>query len=295
MNRAALFGKIRRRLGRVIRDRLFLDQWILMWTRGDRIKTDFEGFQPLHPPRDRYWADPFVLERSGRHYVFIEEKVYAVGRGHIACLTLAEDGRILDQQTVLQAPYHLSYPFVFEHLGEIYLLPESAQHRTLDLYRCTRFPDRWEPAGTFLRDVYAVDATLLEHAGKWWLFANLKEAGGSSWDRLHLFYADSPLAKSWTPHPANPIVNDLSSARPAGRIFRRGPDLIRPSQDCSRRYGYAVKFNRILTLDEGAYRETTEAALVPPRGSEIIAAHTWNSAGGLTFIDALIRRRRFNA
>lgn len=295
MSPASMFQRIRSRLARIVRDRLFQDQWVLMWARGEQIRTTFESFRRLQPPHDRYWADPFVVERDGRYYVYIEEKLYAAGRGRIACLTMAEDGQVLDQQVVLEAPYHLSYPFVFEHQGEIYLLPESAQHRTLDLYRCARFPDRWEPVGTLMRDVYAVDATLLEHAGKWWLFANLKAEGGSSWDRLHLFSADSPLAGNWTPHPSNPIVDDVSSARPAGRIFRRGPDLIRPSQDCSRRYGYAVKFNRILTLDEHSYRETTESALIPPRGNEIIAAHTWNSAGGLTLIDALIRRSRLNA
>jgi hypothetical protein len=293
MTAAALARRLRRRLDKFIDNARFFDQWTVMVGRGEDLKSDFTDFRRLVPPPDRYWADPFIIQRDGRYYVFIEEKVLAAGRGHIACLTLDRDGELLARQTVLQKPHHLSYPFIFDYGGETYMLPEAAQTRSLDVFRCARFPDQWEYAATLMRGPYLVDATLLEHGGQWWLFANLKEAGGSSWDRLHLFHAGSPLSDSWTAHPHNPIVDDIRSARPAGRIFRRGDGLIRPSQDCSRRYGYALKFNRIRTLDEHSYEETGEAALQPPDGSEIIAAHTWNTAPGLTVIDALIRHSRF--
>jgi hypothetical protein len=287
---APLPRRLWRRLVKFIENARFFDQWTVMVAAGEELRDDFSGFRRLVPPRDRYWADPFVIQREDRYYVFIEEKVRAEGLGHIACLTLDPDGEILARQSVLQKPYHLSYPFIFDYQGELYMLPESAQNRTLDLFRCVRFPDQWEYAATLIRGLHLVDATLLEHEGKWWMFANLKEEGGSSWDQLHLFYADSPLSAAWEAHPRNPIVADIRSARPAGRIFRRGGVLIRPSQDCSRRYGYALQFNRIQTLDEHSYAETRESSLRPAKDSEIIAAHTWNAAGGLTVIDALIRR-----
>ncbi len=292
MTAASLPRRFWRRLVKFIENARFFDQWTVMVAAGEKLRDDFSGFRRLVPPRDRYWADPFVIQREDHYYVFIEEKLRAAGRGHITCLTLDQDGRILARRSVLQMPYHLSYPFIFDHQGEIFMLPESAQNRTLDLFRCVRFPDQWEYAATLMRGLHLVDATLLEHGGKWWLFANVKEDGGSSWDRLHLFYADSPLSATWTAHPRNPIVDDVRSARPAGRIFRRGGDLIRPSQDCSRRYGYALQFNRIRTLDEYNYAETRESSLRPPEGSEIIATHTWNTAGGLTVIDALIRHSK---
>jgi len=291
---APLPRRLWQRLGKFFDNALFFDQWNVMVASGEELKADFSGFRRLVPPRDRYWADPFVIQRDGHYYVFIEEKIRAAGRGHIACLTLNQDGEFLARQNVLQKSYHLSYPFIFEHQGETYLLPESAQNRTLDLFRCVHFPDQWEYTATLMRGLHLVDATLLEHAGRWWLFANVKEDGGSSWDRLHLFHADSPLSEAWTAHPRNPIVNDIRSARPAGRIFLHDGNLIRPSQDCSRRYGYALQFNRIQTLDERNYAETGEAALRPAKRSEIIATHTWNTAPGLTVIDALIRHSKLS-
>jgi hypothetical protein len=143
-----------------------------------------------------------------------------------------------------------------------------------------------------MTDIYAVDATLLNYGNKVWLFANVKEQNGSSLDALHLYYApQGPLTNEWTPHPCNPIVKDIRSARPAGRIFMQDGKLIRPSQDSSRRYGYALKFNRITKLDENEYAEEIESTL-KPAGGRVLATHTFNQAAGLTVVDAIIRRRK---
>ena len=69
--------------------------------------------------------------------------------------------------------------------------------------------------------------------------------------------------------------------------------LIRPSQDCSVRYGYAINFNRIITLTETDYAETCEQIFKPPLKGPILATHTFNSMAGLTVIDAKRRRRKF--
>jgi len=81
------------------------------------------------------------------------------------------------------------------------------------------------------------------------------------------------------------------TARPAGRIFVQDGKLIRPSQDSSRRYGYALKFNRIIKLDEKEYAEEAESTF-KPAGGRMLATHTFNQAGGLTVVDAIIRRRK---
>lgn len=257
----------------------------------DELK--WSAFKPLIPPPDRYWADPFIYINENRYFVFIEEKIYQIGLGRIACLELDANGNLLSQQTVLERPYHLSYPFLFEYQNQLYMVPETAGNRTLEIYRCTRFPDQWEFVQNLMQDVYAVDATLLEHDGKWWLFANIKQGEkGSSLSQLFLFWADSPLSQHWTRHPQNPVVNDAHTARPAGYIFSKNGDLIRPSQDNSIRYGKALNFNRITKLNETEYEEIIEAKFGPPRTNKIQATHTFNKNGDLTVIDAVIRRKK---
>lgn len=290
MIKPSLLQRAIRRADKTLSALFFIDQWVILTAKGaDYDSLDWSAFRPLVPDKDRYWADPFIIKKENQYYVFIEEKLYATGLGRIACLTLDEQGNLHAHQPVLERPYHLSYPFIFDFQGQMYMLPETAGRRTIELYRCARFPDEWVLVKTLMTDIHAVDATLFEHRHKWWLFANVKEEGGSSLDALYLFYAENPLTDKWTPHPRNPVVHDLRSARPGGRIFARDGKLIRPSQDSSRRYGYALKFNRIAKLDENEYEEATESTFAP-RGSKFLATHTFNQAGGMTVLDAVIRR-----
>jgi hypothetical protein len=52
-----------------------------------------------------------------------------------------------------------------------------------------------------------------------------------------------------------------------------------------------LKFNRITKLDENDYAETAESVF-KPAGGNMLATHTFNQAGGLTVVDAIIRRRK---
>jgi len=170
------------------------------------------------------------------------------------------------------------------------MIPETAQNRTIEIYRCARFPDQWEFHKTLVKDVRAVDATLVEHSALWWMFVNLAGEGGSTWDELHLFYSDDPLSDRWTPHPLNPVVSDVRSARPAGRLFRRDGLLLRPSQDSSIRYGYALNLNRITKLTRNEYQEELLERLEPPKNGNILAVHTFNFWNELTVIDVLLKK-----
>jgi len=281
------------RIWKKIRSFFFLDQWIVLVAPSSGYRAlAWENFKPLIPPLDRFWADPFIWVRENGYYVFIEELLYSTHRGRIACLTLDKNLDVTSNQVVLEQPYHLSYPFLFEHAGQLYMIPETGKNNRVELYRCIHFPNQWEFEKTLISNICALDTTLLEAHGRWWLFANIQEKGGSSWDTLHLYYSDHPLSDHWMPHPLNPIVRDLHSARPAGRIFSDNGRLIRPSQDCSIRYGYAINFNQIVKLTETDYVETCEQTFKPMRKSSIQATHTYNDMAGVMVIDAIRRRRK---
>ncbi|MCI0475550.1 MAG: hypothetical protein L0Y55_04835, partial [Anaerolineales bacterium] len=283
---ALTFKQAARKLEKFTRPR---ETWLLLaGKRAGGLVPDWGASRPLVPPRDVYWADPMAVERAGRVHLFVEEYVRANRRGRIVCLTFDEAGRVASHQVALERPYHLSYPFIFEYQNETYMIPETASRRAVELYHCTRWPDQWEFVRALMSDVYAVDTTLLEHAGRWWLFTNLKiEAGASSWDELHLFFADDPLAANWTPHPLNPVISDVRTARPAGCIFAFDGNLYRPSQDSSVRYGCALNLNRIETLTERGYAETRVETIQPPRG--LLTTHTYARAADWVFIDGATR------
>ena len=259
-----------------------------------RSGEQFAGFSRLKSPRPAFWSDPFVIYRQGLYYLFFEEFIYRKNKAHISMLTLGKEGIQSGPAVVLERPYHLSYPFMFEWEGDLFMLPETAAHRAIEVYRCLEFPYRWEFQQTLMEPVKAYDTTLFHHQDKWWMFTNLKEnEGASSWDELFLFSADHPLSTRWTPHPHNPILSDVRRARPAGAIFERDGMLYRPSQDSSQGYGYGLNLNRILTLNESEYREELVRTLVPGRDPRIRGLHTFNQAGQMVVIDGKSRRFRF--
>src|SRR5262249_60302440 len=113
------------------------------WGEGHGGRAVLGGFPRLAPPAARAGADPFAVERNGRHYVFFEELPYASGKAHISMIEIGPGGRRSAPVRVLERDYHLSYPFLLEHDGSLYMIPESAQNRSVELYRCIDFPLRW--------------------------------------------------------------------------------------------------------------------------------------------------------
>jgi hypothetical protein len=281
------WGKLSRR----ITFRATKRQWILLYALGTPIPGRvLHDFRPLRPPTGRFWADPFVMVENGSHHVFFEEFDYAADRGHIAVITIAPDGTPSKPQEVLVRPYHLSYPFLLRWRDALYMIPETGDRKTLEVYRCTRFPDEWEFHGYLMRGREIYDATLCEWGGRWWLFATLTRELCNV--ELHVFSAESPLSETWTPHPANPVVSDVSRARPAGPLFTRNGRLYRPSQDCSPFYGYAIRLHEVVTLTEQDYVEREAGSIMPEWAPGIVAVHQLSFAGDLTVVDAQVRRWR---
>ena len=90
----------------------------------------------------------------------------------------------------------------------------------------------------------------------------------------------------------NPVVSDVRSARPAGRIFLRDGHLIRPAQDCSRAYGWRLVFNRIEVLSPTDYRESPISAIEPALETGNLRTHSYDSDGAYEVLDGFRIRPR---
>lgn len=272
---------------------LWHEQWLLVLRRVEDHPPpmSFAGARLHRPPRGCDWADPFPFRVNGRSWLFFEEIPWRGGRGHISVAELDDAGELHDRRIALATPHHLSYPFVFEHDGETYLLPESRASAATTLYRAREFPDDWEPL-CVLADAAMYDPTPLYHEGSWWLFGTMADLGESQDDELHLFHADT-LEGPWRPHPRNPVVSDVRGARPAGPLIRDGSRLVRPAQDCSGRYGRAVVFKEVLELSRSAYREVEVARLEPDWLVDNLATHHYATDELWAATDAMLRRRRW--
>jgi hypothetical protein len=282
-------------LVRLLQRRVAVDRWIVALTPTiegrplpDPARTPLNH---LEPPAGRSWADPFLVRFEGRTLLFVEEWLNREQRGRIALVRLDEALQPSEPVTVLAVDGHLSYPQVFAWQDTWYLLPEQAARGGLELYRAESFPTTWAYDRTLIEDPPLADATIAEIDGRWWLFAAAKAPGGTAADELLLFSADQPLGP-WRPHPRNPVLSDIRSARPAGPLIRRDGRWYRPCQDGSVDYGWALNLNRIDRLDDEGYRETRVARLQPTWDKGVIGTHTLSEVDGLTAIDLSVRWRR---
>lgn len=263
------------------------DKWFLaIREKRPDIETrhlDLNGYRTIPCPRDRFQADPFLLRRDGRSWLFFEEYRYVTGKGVIACAALDEKGMPVEERVILEKPYHLSYPNVFEHNDDIWMIPETSQNQTVELYRCRLFPWAWELSVILLDDISLSDVTVHLNEGTFWLFASRKLSRTHTHELL--LYSSPSLHGPWKAHPSNPIVTSQLGVRAAGNLFRTQSQLIRPGQDCSQKYGGAIQFNRILTLNPQEYREESAGMLMPDPQNNWHGLHTYNADDTFEIVD----------
>lgn len=231
--------------------------WSIGILRGQRLSSLKE--MPLCPnprltrddvaePHSEFVADPFLIKHDGEWYLFFESFSSATQRGEIAWAQSTDLCRWRYRGIALSADVHLSYPYVFRHEGNIYMVPESRQAGLVQIYRAERFPDRWRPDRVLIRGEYS-DASVVRYRGRWWIFANQAPYG------LAIFSAKN-LSDKFVQHPYTPIyLGDPSRSRPAGRVLIIDGALYRFVQDNTAGYGRRVRLLRVIELTPESFRE----------------------------------------
>jgi hypothetical protein len=242
--------------------------------RGTRVET----------PPGRFLADPFVVTRDGRTCVFAEEFVFESSKGHIAAFELS-DGGARPLGIALEESVHLSFPYLFEFDGTLFMCPETRATKEIRIYECTEFPLNWQLAGIAMNHVVAADTLIFPKHGLWWLLTGISGTEPHDCSELHLFRARTPLGGNWVPHARNPILIDPQTARNGG-LLQDGEDLIRVAQNLQfGSYGASVRLFRIARLTPDDYAEELVGGMTPDFMPGIHGTHHFHSNGTYTFWD----------
>jgi hypothetical protein len=215
-------------------------------------------------------ADPFLFRHKDQWFLFIEVIERRTRCGRIGYAVSNNGFNFTYKSIILKETFHLSYPYILEHDGEIYMIPESAQDRSVRLYRATQFPTNWRFEKVLLKGHRFTDASVFLYNGIWWMFVSRNVS-----EDLLLYYANS-LIGPWFPHPCSPIVYGMpEKARCAGRPVLLNGRLIRFAQNCENEYGREVRAFLIKTLDKENYleEELDESPVLVPSGCG------WNADG----------------
>jgi hypothetical protein len=279
-----------RKLWRKARD--VQERWSVAYAFGPWQSAALWRAKTIPNPPDRFLADPFALEHQGSHYVFVEDYCYRTHKAVISAYRVGHSGaeRL---GVVIEEDFHLSFPCVFRHAGQIYMVPESAQNGDIRLYRCVAFPMQWEVAKVLIRGLTAVDTLLFEQEGKWWMLSTPSHTpDGMNDAELHLFEADS-LFGEWKAHAHNPVMLDASRGRNGG-LLRNGSAVYRVAQ----RHGFGEygKGSTIYRIDAltPRYSETYVQDIDPHFLPGLKGTHHMHHDGGLLVFD-YVRDERVRA
>ena len=275
----------------------FSYQWDILVNIDNKISTSFSEFKEIIPPKDRFWADPFVIYKNQQYHIFFEEFLDFKNKGHLSVMIVDNNGSYSKPAKILERDYHLSFPSIFEFENTLYLIHGTIHNSNsyVELFKCEDFPFKWIHDRKLITNIPLVDTTMFFYNKKWWVFACKAENDGTSQsNELMLFYSDNPLSKDWNPHPLNPIVSDITNARPAGKIFEMNEKIIRPAQNCFQIYGNGFSLNEIIKLNENEYEEKQLELFKPDWKNDLIGLHTFNHDHGCTVIDTRKKRNNLN-
>lgn len=239
--------------------------------------------------KTKYFADPFGVIVGGKLYVFCEEYDYRSRKGRIVVIEVA-DGVASNPVVALESSHHMSYPYLLEHEGAIYCIPETEKANEISLYRSMQFPRDWRKVGTLVKNFAGIDPTVFCYEGSWWL-ACIKGPEKRESHQLFLWHSSSLLGP-WLAHRANPVKVGLTSSRCAGTPFVDEGHLYRPAQDCSKTYGGRIVLNHITKLTPSEFEEEVAMIIEPSwDGPYREGTHTISSVDGITLVDG--KRRIF--
>jgi hypothetical protein len=193
-------------------------------------------------------ADPFMINKQDLWYMFFEIMKEPQHKGVIGVASSKDFLEWKYDRVVLEEPFHLSYPMVFQYNREMFMIPECHSNYEVNIYKADNFPYGWKKYRKLIDGNFS-DPTVFFHDNHWYLFAVDRD------DILHLFWADDLLGP-WHVHPESPIVKfNLEKARPCGRVITTGDSIIRFTQNCKPGYGSDIRAFIITDLNPQTYQE----------------------------------------
>lgn len=214
-------------------------------------------------------ADPFLFANGGCLYLFYEKKPL-YGKG-VIMMEKSYNMKVWSMpKMVLSEDCHLSYPFVFEDAGKIYMLPESGEMSSIRLYEAT---DSSLEHFVYKKDLLSgnlgikgieigfADSSICKIDDIFYLNTSVKIDG--TYHSLLLF--SHSLDGPYTIHPESPICTSNKYGRNAGAWIWMGNCLLRLAQDCEKKYGDDVHIFCIENIDPKKYRERLSQENIIPR------------------------------
>ncbi|MGN1444254.1 MAG: hypothetical protein ACI4XE_10455 [Acutalibacteraceae bacterium] len=277
---------------RPIRDLFFEDYWCIGYrTFSDDDSVVNSGkeytFDILKATKRFWYADPFLFEKNGDIFLFVEMYDNTKEKGVIGCSKYI-NGKFTTPSVVLEESFHLSYPFVFENDGEIFMMPETRRDHCVQIYKAVDFPNKWQKYRRIVEADDIVDSCVYNGI----VFTSKITNPEQMETQLELYDLETGRAFC-----NNPVTRKSQTERGAGSLFERKDKLIRPVQNCTgANYGKGIYFYEVTRLDEFGVTQDIISKVTPDNlnviGLSPKGIHTYSCLNHVEVVD--MKARRFN-
>ena len=249
-------------------------------------KLEYRKATFIKNPENQFLADPFVIEFENQHYCFVEAYDYEKDKGSIDVYRLDKSSY---QQigTAIEEDFHLSFPFLLNHEGVLYMIPESSKNKDIRLYKCIEFPLKWELEKILKDNIDASDTIVFYQNNLWWMMTNVDELFlGDHNYQLNIYYSENLFSDNWEPHNENPILMSPDYGRNAGLLIK-DKKIFRVAQKYgfNQKYGEGISIRQILKLTKEFYNEVEIISYESFYSSKILGSHHLHSNNKYTVFD----------
>jgi hypothetical protein len=228
-----------------------------------------------------YLADPFLAHFGGVWHLYYE--IYnsdSIPTAVIGHSTSHDGGNSWKFEGIALNPgCHISFPFVFKHADNLWMVPNLDPDSGGEEIRLYRSGDGYSfDEVAIITDVKSTptDRVVFKFEDRWWLIV---AASGEYQEEL-IFFSESLMNESWIPHESNPV--SIGKPRiPGGSPIVGEDSVIMFFQDGPHHYGESVEAFEIVELTPTQYEDQriSQSSVIGPSKSKI----GWNSGRMHTF------------
>lgn len=245
-------------------------------------------FEVVNNTEEYWFADPLLFSDGGKTWLFVEAFNNKAHKGEIGVFDIV-DGKAKNFQILIQTSTHMSYPFVFKHQNDYYMIPETGAAGHIALYKAKNFPYDWAVDTILLEGSVYRDTTVIQNENGPLTLLSYKQEGTNRFNQKNTFTVFSLDMETKKLVKISEFVDKKKANRPAGPCFNVNGKSYRVSQKCNRAYGEAMYVYQINS--DGVFENDTKVNLFDgsnillSTGGKVVLTHTYSQAGGYEVVD----------
>ncbi len=262
------------------------DRWSVSFIKQDWNYAVLRKGIEIRNPKNRFFADPFIVTKGSRTVCFVEDYSYITKLGSITAIEIFDNSNYKILGSVIKESFHLSFPYIFEYKDDLYMVPETSQAKSIRLYKSIGFPMKWEYQKDLFKDINATDTVIFHHNNLWWILFSHSITGKNYNSQLVAYYTDSnPISGKWVAHSSNPIVNSSSVSRNGGIILKENIVIRARQRQGFNIYGKSLTLSKVVNLTPLEFKEEEISQIYPNFLSDIKGVHHIHTNGEYTVYD----------